>query len=568
MAINRSTSDPFTLRALQQLGWGPTVALEQGLQATIDSFRKVPRTGRSIRLVTVQRICCIGAGYVGGPTMAVIADRCPEIEVTVVDLNQARIDAWNDDGPQSVYRCTNPGLMRWSAAPCRNLSFSTAVEAAIAAADMVFISVNTPTKTKGLGAGQASDLRWVEACARTVAQAATGHTIVVEKSTLPVRTAAAIKNDPRGGPAGRSGPQLSVLSNPEFLAEGTAIGDLEAPDRVLIGGEDAASIDALAAVYAHWVPADRILRTNLWSSELSKLTANAFLAQRISSINSIAAFCEATGADVREVARAIGTDSRIGPKFLNAGPGFGGSCFQKDILNLVYLCRHFGLPEVADYWESVVALNTWQQHRISKLVVEKLFGTVTGKRLAVLGFAFKADTNDTREAPAIRICRDLLEEGAQLAIHDPKVDPEQIARDLQLQATAAADGLSGTGSWAMADSVEQAVAGADAVLILTEWQQYRALDWTDLGSRMRRPAWVFDARSVADAGQVRAAGLSLWRVGDGEADDPHGSGHGGRGLHRGRTESAPAPARRPCGRPRQSQRLLRPGLEASPAFRD
>ena len=219
---------------------------------------------------------------------------------------------------------------------------------------------------------------------------------------------------------------------------------------------------------------------------------------------------------MREVARAIGTDSRIGPKFLNAGPGFGGSCFQKDILNLVYLCRHFGLPEVADYWESVVALNTWRQHRISKLVVEKLFGTVTGKRLTVLGFAFKADTNDTREAPAIRICRDLLEEGAQLAIHDPKVDPEQIARDLQLQATAAADALSGTGSWAMADSVEQAVAGADAVLILTEWQQYRALDWTDLGARMRRPAWVFDARSVADAGQVKAAGLSLWRVGDGE----------------------------------------------------
>ena len=351
--------------------------------------------------MTIQRICCIGAGYVGGPTMAVIADRCPEIEVTVVDINQARIDAWND-ADLSRLPVYEPGLDAVvGRARGRNLSFSTAVEATIASADMVFISVNTPTKTKGLGAGQASDLRWVEACARTVGKAATGHTIVVEKSTLPVRTAAAIKTILEAAQADDQQRSFTVLSNPEFLAEGTAIRDLEAPDRVLIGGEDAESIEALAAVYSHWVPEQQILRTNLWSSELSKLTANAFLAQRISSINSVAALCEATGADVREVARAIGTDSRIGPKFLNAGPGFGGSCFQKDILNLVYLCRHFGLPEVADYWESVVALNTWQQHRIAQLVVQKLFGTVTGKRLAILGFAFKADTNDTREAPAI-----------------------------------------------------------------------------------------------------------------------------------------------------------------------
>ena len=398
----------------------------------------------------------------------------------------------------------------------RNLSFSTAVEAAIADADMVFISVNTPTKTKGLGAGQASDLRWVEACARTVAQAAKGHTIVVEKSTLPVRTAAAIKTILEAASEGEDQRTFSVLSNPEFLAEGTAIRDLEAPDRVLIGGDDSASIDALAAIYAHWVPQQQILRTNLWSSELSKLTANAFLAQRISSINSIAAFCEASGADVREVARAIGTDSRIGPKFLNAGPGFGGSCFQKDILNLVYLCRHFGLPEVADYWESVVALNTWQQHRIARLVVQKLFGTVTGKRLAILGFAFKADTNDTREAPAIRICRDLLEEGAQLVIHDPKVAADQMARDLNQEPASQVDGLSGTGSWAEAGSVEDAVMGADAVLVLTEWQHYRDLNWQALAARMRKPAWVFDARAVADPAQIKAAGLSLWRVGDGE----------------------------------------------------
>ena len=464
----------------------------------------------------VQRICCIGAGYVGGPTMAVIADRCPAIQVTVVDLNQARIDAWNDSDLTKlpVYE---PGLDAVVArARGRNLHFSTAVEESIASADMVFISVNTPTKTKGLGAGQASDLRWVEASARQVATAATGHTIVVEKSTLPVRTAAAIKTILEAAQEEGSSRSFSVLSNPEFLAEGTAIGDLEAPDRVLIGGEDPSSIDALAEIYGHWVTPEKILRTNLWSSELSKLTANAFLAQRISSINSIAAFCEASGADVREVARAIGSDSRIGPKFLNAGPGFGGSCFQKDILNLVYLCRHFGLPEVADYWESVVTLNTWQQHRIARLVVEQLFGTVTGKRLAILGFAFKADTNDTREAPAIRIARDLLEEGAQLSIHDPKVVEAQISRDLKLEPASAADGLSGTGSWAQATSIEAAVRGADAVLVLTEWQDYRQLNWSELAALMRRPAWVFDARAVVDPVAVKAAGLRSWRIGDGE----------------------------------------------------
>ena len=448
--------------------------------------------------------------------MAVIADRCPQVQVTVVDLNQARIDAWNDPD-LSRLPVYEPGLDAVvGRARGRNLSFSTAVEAAIADADMVFISVNTPTKTKGLGAGQASDLRWVEACARTVAKAAQGHTIVVEKSTLPVRTAAVIKTILEAACDGEDQRTFSVLSNPEFLAEGTAIRDLEAPDRVLIGGDDSTSIDALAAIYAQWVPQQQILRTNLWSSELSKLTANAFLAQRISSINSIAAFCEASGADVREVARAIGTDSRIGPKFLNAGPGFGGSCFQKDILNLVYLCRHFGLPEVADYWESVVALNTWQQHRIARLVVQKLFGTVTGKRLAILGFAFKADTNDTREAPAIRICQDLLVEGAQLVIHDPKVATDQMARDLQQESASQVDALSGSGSWARANSVEDAVMGADAVLVLTEWQHYRDLNWQALAARMRKPAWVFDARAVADPAQIKAAGLSLWRVGDGE----------------------------------------------------
>ena len=457
-------------------------------------------------LPTIRSICCIGAGYVGGPTMAVIADRCPEVQVTVVDLNAERIAAWNgaDLSRLPVYE---PGLDA-VVGRCRgrNLHFSTAVEEAIALADLVFISVNTPTKTKGLGAGQASDLKWVEASARTVAKAAQGHTIVVEKSTLPVRTAEVIQQILASAEGAKS---FSVLSNPEFLAEGTAIADLEKPDRVLIGGQDPEAIEALAAIYGQWVAPQKILRTNLWSSELSKLTANAFLAQRISSINSIAAFCEATGANVREVARAIGADSRIGEKFLQAGPGFGGSCFQKDILNLVYLCQHYGLEEVAAYWEQVVTLNHWQQQRIARLVITKLFGTVSGKRIGVLGFAFKADTNDTRESPAIRICRDLLEEGAVLQIVDPKVSESQMARDLGQPAG------SGDGSWQQVPEVQQAASGADALLLLTEWQQFAVIDWPQVAAVMRQPAWLFDARAKADGSLARAAGLQVWTVGEG-----------------------------------------------------
>lgn len=442
--------------------------------------------------------------------MAVIADHCPQVQVTVVDLNAERIAAWNDPdlAQLPVYE---PGLDAVvGRARGRNLHFSTAVEEAIANADMVFISVNTPTKTKGQGAGQASDLKWVEASARTVAKAAQGHTIVVEKSTLPVRTAAAIQAILAAAQGdGAASKTFSVLSNPEFLAEGTAIADLEAPDRVLIGGDDPAAVQALAAIYGAWVPAEKILTTNLWSSELSKLTANAFLAQRISSINGIAAFCEATGADVREVARAIGADSRIGGKFLQAGPGFGGSCFQKDILNLVYLCRHYGLEEVAAYWEQVVTLNTWQQHRIARLVVNRLFGTVTGKRIGVLGFAFKADTNDTRESPAIRICKDLLEEGAVLQILDPKVNEQQMALDLGQPPG------EGEGSWHRVPDAEQAASGSDALLLLTEWQQFATLNWSQLVAVMRQPAWLFDARAKADAASARAAGLNVWRVGEG-----------------------------------------------------
>jgi len=453
--------------------------------------------------------------------MAVIADRCPDVQVTVVDLNQARIDAWND-ADLSKLPVYEPGLDQ-VVGRCRgrNLHFTTEVDTAISNADMVFLSVNTPTKAKGVGAGQASDLRWIEASARQVAACAQGHTIVVEKSTLPVRTADTVKailSAAQGDVAIAGSPKtFSVLSNPEFLAEGTAISDLEAPDRVLIGGEDPAAIESLASVYGNWVPHERILRTNLWSSELSKLTANAFLAQRISSINSVAALCEATGADVNEVAHAIGTDSRIGPKFLKAGPGFGGSCFQKDILNLVYLCGHYGLHAEASYWQGVVELNTWQQNRIAQLVVQRLFGTVTGKRIAVLGFAFKADTNDTREAPAIRICKDLLEEGAQLAIYDPKVPAHQIGGDLGTAPQDAPTGgaLSGEGVWQCVATPAEAVAQADAVLILTEWTSFTQLDWADLAPRMRKPAWLFDARSIADLAAARAAGLHVWRVGCG-----------------------------------------------------
>ncbi len=438
--------------------------------------------------------------------MAVVADRCPHIQVTVVDLNEERIGAWNS-ADLSLLPIYEPGLDEVvGRARGRNLHFTTSVEGAIATADMVFISVNTPTKTHGVGAGQASDLKWIEASARMLAKAATGHTIVVEKSTLPVRTAQAVKSILEAGPAGKS---FAVLSNPEFLAEGSAIRDLENPDRVLIGGESQEAIEALAGIYGHWVAPEKILRTNLWSSELSKLTANAFLAQRISSINSIAALCEATGADVREVANAIGADSRIGPKFLTAGPGFGGSCFQKDILNLVYLCRYYGLEDVASYWEQVVTLNTWQQHRISRLMVNRLFGTISGKRIAVLGFAFKADTNDTRESPAIQVCLDLLEEGACLAIVDPKVREGQISIDLGKPAG------QGEGNWQLVDSVEAAAEAADALVLLTEWQQFAQINWPAVAALMRQPAWLFDSRAKADGAAARAAGLNVWTLGEG-----------------------------------------------------
>lgn len=457
--------------------------------------------------MAVKRICCIGAGYVGGPTMAVIAKKCPHIQVNVVDINAKRIAAWNEADLKRlpVYE---PGLSEVIyEARGRNLHFSTNVEQEIRDADMIFLSVNTPTKSSGVGAGQASDLRWIEACTRVVAKAAVGHTIVIEKSTLPVRTAEAIQTILSA--AEGSDKSFSVLSNPEFLAEGTAIKDLESPERVLIGGNDKEAMNELALIYENWVPKELILRTNLWSSELSKLTANAFLAQRVSSINSIAAICEATGANIHEVSNAIGSDSRIGDKFLQSGPGFGGSCFQKDILNLVYLCRHYGLDEVSNYWEQVISMNKWQQERIARIVVEKLFNTVAAKKIALFGFAFKANTNDTRESPAICVAKQLLNEGAHICIHDPKVETQQIENDLNMKKG------SGEGNWSMAECPEAACDGADACIVMTEWQCYENLNWSHIISVMRKPAWLFDTRGITDGKAAKEVGMKVWRVGEG-----------------------------------------------------
>ena len=470
----------------------------------------------------INNICCIGAGYVGGPTMTMMASKCPNLTFNVVDINAERISLWNNED-LSKLPIFEPGLKELVAKTRnKNLFFSTNIKEAIESAEIVFISVNTPTKTKGVGAGKSSDLKWVEASARQVSKFSKGHTIVVEKSTLPVRTAEVIKSilNSADSKLYKVGKSFSVLSNPEFLAEGTAINDLENPDRVLIGGEDQKAMFLLGEIYKAWVPEDKILFTNIWSSELAKLTSNAFLAQRISSINSISAICEVTGADIREVSRAIGKDTRIGSKFLDSGPGFGGSCFKKDILNLVYLAEHFGLKEVAKFWEEVVNINNWNQSRISKIVVKKLFGTIADKKIVILGFAFKANTNDTRESAAIKICRDLIEEGAQLIIHDPKVNPSQIEVDLEIKPSIIANekGITSSninfGSWEFSKNLD-IFDNAHAILVLTEWEEYRDIDWNNVANKMVKPAWVFDARSIVNVDLIKKAGINLWRLGDG-----------------------------------------------------
>ena len=459
------------------------------------------------------RICCIGAGYVGGPTMAMIAKQCPDIPVTVVDLNQSRIDQWNSD----VLPVYEPGLKEIvEEARGRNLTFSTDVDEAIRGSNMIFISVNTPTKTHGMGAGRAANLEFVEKCARRIAECSQGHKIVVEKSTLPVRTAEAVKRILKSS---SSGATFDVLSNPEFLAEGTAVSDLLAPDRVLIGGESSEAIEQLAKVYERWIPRQKILTTNLWSSELSKLTANAFLAQRVSSINSISALCEVTGADVDEVARAIGTDSRIGPKFLKASVGFGGSCFQKDILNLVYLCEHFGLDDVARYWEQVVLMNDYQKKRFSIRIVRTMFHTVSDKQIAIWGFAFKKDTNDTRESASIYVCRDLLEEGARLVIYDPRVSEKQIRDDLlhvfkdnSLEVSARHRRLIESNVTVASDAY-QAAHNAHAIAVMTEWEEFKQIDMKRVHLNMHRPAFLFDGRNILDANALAQIGFEVHGIG-------------------------------------------------------
>jgi len=442
--------------------------------------------------------------------MAMIAAKCPDITVTVTDMNEERIAAWNSD-ELPVYE---PGLLEVvQSARGRNLFFSTAVEAAIRDSDIIFVSVGTPTKKHGVGAGRAADLRYIESAARQIASVATGRKIIVEKSTIPVKTAESIMTILSANAV--PGFQFEVLSNPEFLAEGTAIEDLNNPDRVLIGGQETTTgrgaVDTLVSIYARWVPRERIITTNLWSSELSKLVANAFLAQRISSINSISALCEATGADVDEIARAIGHDSRIGPKFLKASVGYGGSCFQKDILNLTYLCGAFGLPEVAKYWESVVTINDWQKRRFAARIVFELFHTVTDKKIAVLGFAFKKDTNDTRETPAISVCRDLLSEGARVVVYDPKVRPQDIYADVC--------GDTPNPRLTVAATPEEATDGAHAIAVLTEWDMFKTLDFQKIYDRMPKPACVFDGRNILPHEELRRIGFRVFPIGKAAMSD-------------------------------------------------
>ena len=448
----------------------------------------------------MTNILCIGAGYVGGSTIPIVASHCPQHRFIIVDINEERIAAWQSDdlpiyepGLDEVVRRTRD----------KNLFFSTDVNRHIAEADIIFVSVNTPTKTFGQGAGKAADLQYWEKTARQISENSSSSKIVVEKSTLPVRTAEAME---RILNSNGSGLHFDVLSNPEFLAEGTAVRDMENPDRVLIGGRETESgrkaVETLVELYANWVPRERIITANLWSSELSKLVANAFLAQRISSINAISALCEKTEADVSEVAYAIGLDNRIGKYFLRASVGFGGSCFKKDILNLVYLCEHYGLPEVASYWEQVVTMNEFQEMRFASKMVASMFNTVAGKRIALFGAAFKANTNDTRESPALEVCRALLEERAEVVITDPHAleNARYDLGDLAARVVFEPDPYA-------------AAKGAHAIALLTEWNQFAQLDYEQIHGSMIKPAFLFDGRNLLDHGKLYELGFNVYPIG-------------------------------------------------------
>lgn len=468
----------------------------------------------------IKNICCIGAGYVGGPTMAVIALKCPHIKVTIVDINEERIDAWNDENLEKL-PIYEPGLKEVvKEVRGRNLFFSTDIDKAIVESEMIFMAVNTPTKTYGVGKGMAADLKFIELCARNIAKVAKTDKIVVEKSTLPVRTAEAIRTilDSTG-----NGVKFQILSNPEFLAEGTAIQDLFKSDRVLIGGEQTPegkkAVQSLVDIYANWIPKEKIVTTNVWSSELSKLTANAFLAQRISSINSLSALCEKTGANVDEIANAIGMDSRIGNKFLKTSVGFGGSCFQKDILNLVYLCRYYNLNEIADYWEGVVKMNDYQKSRFATNIIKTLFNTVSGKKITFFGWAFKKDTNDTRESAAIYVADDLLKERAEIHIYDPKVSREQIFSDLKYLQEHKESNIQHITLKEIEDLVTvydnpyDAVKGAHAIAILTEWDEFKSYVWKDVYDTMYKPAFLFDGRNILDKAKLLELGFQVYNIG-------------------------------------------------------
>ena len=461
----------------------------------------------------IKSICCIGAGYVGGPTMSVIAQKNPNIKVTVVDLNAQRIADWNDKDLTKL-PIYEPGLDEVVAeARGRNLFFSTKVDKAIDEAQMIFICVNTPTKTYGAGKGMAADLKYVELCARQIAKVATTDKIVVEKSTLPVKTAEAIQNilDNTG-----NGVDFQILSNPEFLAEGTAMRDLAVPDRVLIGGDSTKpkgqeAIQALVDIYGSWVPKENILTTNVWSSELSKLTANAFLAQRVSSINSLSELCEATGANVQEVAKAIGMDSRIGSKFLQVSVGFGGSCFQKDILNLVYISKSLGLNEVADYWHQVILMNNHQRDRFAKNIIKTLYSTVSGKTITFLGWAFKKDTNDTRESAAIYVADLLIDEQATVKVYDPKVTATQMQSDINYLNTRSEK--QNTKYLKTESDPYIAMETAHAIAVLTEWDEFKSYDWKRIYKNMQKPAFVFDGRNILDRQLLEKIGFIYKGIG-------------------------------------------------------
>lgn len=447
-----------------------------------------------------KTILCIGAGYVGGPTMAMIADRCPAYKVIVVDINQDRINAWNSD-ELPIYE---PGLDEIvKRARGRNLFFSTNVAEGIKKAGIIFVSVNTPTKTFGAGAGKAADLQYWEKTARDIVEHSEDDKIVIEKSTLPVRAAEAMYRILHSNTKGLN---FDVLSNPEFLAEGTAVKDLENPDRVLIGAMDTetgrAAMQRIVDIYGEWVSREKILTTNVWSSELSKLVSNAMLAQRISSVNSISAICEKTDADIIEVTGAMSMDSRIGSKFLRPGVGFGGSCFKKDILNLVYLCEHYNLPEVAAYWEQVVLMNEYQEKRFVKKIIEKMFNTVADKKIAVFGFAFKADTGDTRESPAIYISKWLMEERAKLAIYDPKAI-KNAKKELENE----------NGCVEYCTDPYEAVKGAHAVAVLTEWAEFKAYDYQKIFNLMEKPSFIFDGRNILDHKKLYSIGFNVFPLG-------------------------------------------------------